>query len=72
MVPQRGLLGAARLAPSGPPFGRSNWLRQFVEPAFCLSGVRTEITQRLGPMRVSLDPCELVRKEDSNKRTKRL
>src|SRR5277367_436020 len=40
MVPQRGLLGASRLAPSGSACGRSNWLRQFVEPAFCLSGVR--------------------------------
>src|ERR1700683_1580039 len=31
-----------------------------VEPAFCLSGVRIEITQRLGPMRISLEPRELV------------
>ncbi len=42
VVPQRGLLGAARLAPSGSPCGRSNRLRRFVEPACCLSGVRME------------------------------
>ncbi len=39
-MPQRGLLGAARLTPSASPYGRSNWLRQFVEPACCPSGVR--------------------------------
>jgi len=32
---------ALRLTPSGSPYGRSNVLRKFVEPACCLSGVRT-------------------------------
>jgi hypothetical protein len=31
---------ALRASPSGSACGRSNWLRQFVEPSFCLSGVR--------------------------------
>jgi hypothetical protein len=31
---------ALRASPFGSACGRSNWLRQFVEPAFCLSGVR--------------------------------
>jgi hypothetical protein len=30
-----------RLTPSGSPYGRSKWLRHFVEPSFCLSWVRT-------------------------------
>src|SRR6267378_6640977 len=32
LVPAEGLLGAARLAPSGSPFGRSTSLRDVVEP----------------------------------------
>ena len=32
---------ALRLTPPGSPYGRSNLLRKFVEPACCLSGVRT-------------------------------
>jgi hypothetical protein len=31
-LPAEGLLGAARLAPSGSPFGRSTSLRDVVEP----------------------------------------
>src|SRR5882757_420981 len=31
---------ALRASPFGSPFGRSKWLRHFVEPTFCLSGVR--------------------------------
>ncbi len=32
-LPAEGLLGAARLAPSGSPFGRSTSLRDVVEPS---------------------------------------
>lgn len=46
LVPQRGLLGAARLAPSGAHCVRSNRLRRFVEPAFRLSGVRIGCVDR--------------------------
>jgi hypothetical protein len=42
-----GLLGAARLAPSGSPCGRSPPLRGVVEPSFSLSWVRPICVQRL-------------------------
>jgi hypothetical protein len=38
LVPAEGLLGAARLAPSGSPFGRSTSLRDVVEPGMFYVG----------------------------------
>jgi hypothetical protein len=64
MVPQRGLFGAARLTPSGSPCGRSNWLRQFVEPAFCPSGVRIESVGHSDPNTVAAIFENWCRKED--------
>jgi HipA N-terminal domain len=40
---------ALRASPCGSACGRSNWLRQFVEPAFCLSGVRIGSVEPSGP-----------------------
>src|SRR6202034_1982622 len=48
-LPAEGLLGAARLAPSGSPFGRSTSLRDVVEPVLFMSGVRIDAVKR--PMR---------------------
>jgi hypothetical protein len=40
-LPAEGLLGAARLAPPGSPFGRSTWpAAKLSNPLVCLSGVR--------------------------------
>ncbi len=48
LAPRDGLLGAARLAPSGSPFGRSTSLRDVVEPTCCLSAVRIAVDGRTG------------------------
>jgi hypothetical protein len=43
---------ALRASPFGSACRRSNWLRQFVEPAFCLSGVRIRRAEQPSPRNV--------------------
>jgi hypothetical protein len=49
LAPRDGLLGAARLAPSGSPCGRSPPLRGVVEPGLFMSAVRMGGVERFAP-----------------------
>jgi hypothetical protein len=61
MVPAEGLLGAARLAPAGPPSKTPAfnfaWRRKLPNPFFFLSGVRTEDVKRWKPGEVFRNFC---------------